>query len=389
MIGLIKSSFYNEADTKKKIVRFVQESKKFSMGEECERFEKAFAQKQQRKFAVFVNSGSSANLILIQSLLNLGKLKRGDVIGVSALTWATNVMPLIQLGLKPYVLDCELDTLNVSPTTLSKNMSVLDGVFLTNTLGFSDKIEVIQKICKENGKILIEDNCESLGSRVNNKLLGNFSLASTFSTFVGHHISTIEGGLICTDDTDLYEMLLMTRSHGWLRNIEEKEKEKIRKRYRIRKDAFYDKYTFYVPSYNVRPTEINGLIGNIQIKYWDEIVRKRESNWKAISHTIETNPDLHTINTEHMDLVSSFAIPVIAKSKKLFQKYKSIFEQNDIEIRPVIAGNIAKQPFLRGYVDQSIACPTAQYIHEQGFYFGNNPELTEKEIQLFQKLLSP
>lgn len=389
MIGLIKSSFYNETDTKKKIISFVLDSKKFSMGDECDRFEKAFAQKQQRKYAVFVNSGSSANLILIQSLLNLGKLKKGDVIGVSALTWATNVMPLIQLGLEPYVLDCELDTLNVSPTTLSKSISKLDGVFLTNTLGFSDRIEVIQRICKENGKVLIEDNCESLGSSVKNRLLGNFSLASTFSTFVGHHISTIEGGLICTDDTDLYEMLLMVRSHGWLRNIKEKDKEKIRKRYRVKKDAFYDKYTFYVPSYNVRPTEITGFIGNIQIKYWDEIVTRRESNWKAISHIIEMNPNLHAINTEHMDLVSNFAIPVIAKSKKLFQKYKATFEQNDIEIRPIIAGNIAKQPFLRGYINQDTACPIAQYIHEQGFYFGNNPELTKKEVRLFQRLLSP
>ncbi len=388
MIGLIKSSFFNEKSTKKSVANFVIKCDRFSMGTECANFEKAFAEKQGRKFAVFVNSGSSANLVLIQSLLNLEVLKKGDVVGVSALTWATNVMPVLQLGLKPYVLDCNLSTLNLSPEILIKHIKKIRCLFLTNTLGLCDKIHNIKQICKDNDVLLLEDNCESLGSKCNKKLLGNFGLASTFSTFVGHHISTIEGGMICTDDPELNDMLLMVRSHGWLRNINKSRIEKVRKKYGVKTDAFYDKYTFYVPAYNVRPTEINGYIGNVQIKYWDKIVQKRESNWKRISAVINANPNLHNLEVPHMDLVSSFAIPVIAKSRNYFYRYKQLFEKNDIEIRPIIAGNIAKQPFLTNSIDKIDACPTAQYVHEQGFYFGNNPELTAKELKLFEELLS-
>ena len=388
MIGLIKSSFYNETDTKKKLANFVLNCDKFSMGDECATFEKAFAEKQKRKYAVFVNSGSSANLILIQSLINLQLLKKGNIVGVSALTWATNVMPLIQLGLNPYILDCSLDTINLSPEILVKNISKLNGLFLTNTLGFSDDIDTIRKICNDNKIVFIEDNCESLGSKTSGRLLGNFGLASTFSTFVGHHLSTIEGGVVCTDNPDLYDMLLMVRSHGWLRNLTEERKKINRQRYNVPEDIFYDKYTFYEPAYNVRPTELTSHIGNIQVEYWDEIVEKREQNWKTVSQVIENNPDLHNISASKMDKISNFAIPVIAKSKSLFMKYKKIFEDNDIEIRPIIAGNIALQPFLREYLTDQQSCPTAQYVHENGFYFGNNPELTSDEIDLFKKILT-
>ncbi len=388
MIGLIKSSFYNETDTKKKLADFILNCNKFSMGNECATFEKAFAKKQQRKYAVFVNSGSSANLILIQSLINLKILKKGETVGVSALTWATNVMPLTQLGLRPYILDCSLDTLNLSPETLMKNISQLNGLFLTNTLGFSDDIDAIRKICDDKNIVFIEDNCESLGSKTSGRLLGNFGVASTFSTFVGHHLSTIEGGIVCTDDPDLYDMLLMVRSHGWLRNLTEDRKKITRQRYNVHEDTFYDKYTFYEPAYNVRPTEVTSYIGNIQIGYWDEIVDRREQNWKTVSQVIENNPDLYDISTSKMDKISNFAIPVITKSKDLFMKYKQVFENNEIEIRPIIAGNIALQPFLREYLANQPSCPTAQYVHENGFYFGNNPELASDEIDLFKKILT-
>src|SRR3990167_10861047 len=197
MIKLIKSSFYNEAETKQRLVEFISRAEILSMGTECKKFEKAFAEKQQRKHAVFVSSGSSANLLLIQALLNLGKLNKGDVVGVSSLTWATNVMPIIELGLTPLAIDCEVNTLNISPEKLNSAIPKINALFLTNVLGFSDRIDKIKEICREKNIIFLEDNCESLGSQVNGNLLGNFGLASTFSFFVGHHMSTIEGGMIC------------------------------------------------------------------------------------------------------------------------------------------------------------------------------------------------
>ncbi|MCK4554481.1 DegT/DnrJ/EryC1/StrS aminotransferase family protein, partial [Candidatus Parcubacteria bacterium] len=178
MIKLIKSTFYKEEETKKKLAEFILKTDILSMSAECKKFEESFAKKQGRKFAVFVNSGSSANLVLIQALLNLGKLKKGDKVGVSALTWATNIMPLIQLGLEPVAIDCEISTLNISPAVLKDYADDLKGLFLTNVLGFCDNIQEIKNICSKNNILFIEDNCESLGSKVSSELLGNFGLAS-------------------------------------------------------------------------------------------------------------------------------------------------------------------------------------------------------------------
>lgn len=213
MIKLIKTTFHNETKTKSELNRFILKAKTLSMNSECKKYEKAFAKKQQRKYAVFVNSGSSANLALLQALLNLDLIRKNDRVGFSAVTWATNVMPIIQLGMEPVAIDCNLETLNIPPEKIEKNVGKIKALFLTNVLGLSDHIEKIKLICENNNIILIEDNCESLGSRTSKKLLGNFGLASTFSFFVGHHLSTIEGGMICTDSKRLYNMLVMIRAH--------------------------------------------------------------------------------------------------------------------------------------------------------------------------------
>src|SRR4030042_4701944 len=285
-IKLNKSSFCGEPEIKKGLAKFILESRTFSMGKECRKFELAFARKQKRKYAVFVTSGSSANLVLVQSLLNMGKLKRSDKVGFSSLTWSTNVMTLIQLGLNPIALDCNPKTLCVSPGELMENIVGLKGLFLTNVLGFSDDIKKIADICKKNKILFIEDNCESLGSEVSGKLLGNFGMASTFSFFVGHHLSTIEGGMICTDDSDLYDMLMITRIHGWDRNINSAGQRELRKKNNIT-DKLQAAYTFYDLAYNARPNEISGFIGNQQMKLWDEIISKREQKLKILNKTID------------------------------------------------------------------------------------------------------
>ncbi|MFH1048220.1 MAG: aminotransferase class V-fold PLP-dependent enzyme [Patescibacteria group bacterium] len=385
MIKLIKSSFYNEKKTKKALANFILNADILSMNKQCEEFEKKFAKKQNRKLAVFVSSGSSANLILIQSLLNLGKLKRGDKIGFSSLTWATNVMPLLQLGLVPIALDCSLETLNVSPKELEKKIKSLKGLFLTNVLGFCDDINKIKDICRRNNIVFIEDNCESLGSMVGKKLLGNFGIASTFSFFVGHHLSTIEGGMICTDDKELYNMLVMARAHGWDRNLLLGDQKKIRKKYNV--DDFYAKYTFYDLAYNARPMEITGFLGNAQINYWDEIVLKRENNFNLFQRKIKQNNDFMPLGFGHMSLVSNFAMPLICKSKDLYKKYKEKFERSGVEIRPIIAGNIEKQPFYKKYIQEKSECKNSDFAHKNGFYFPNNPELVKKETDLICNLL--
>src|SRR3970282_1495633 len=162
--------------------------------------------------------------------------------------------------------------------------------FLTNTLGLSDDIGGIAKHCADNGIVFFEDNCEALGSVVGGRLLGNYGLASTFSFFVGHHLSAIEGGMVCVDDDDLCNHLTMARSHGWDRNLNSDSRNEIRKRFGI--NEFFAKYTFYDLGYNLRPTEINGFLGNNQIKYWDEIVNKRRQNFSRLHQAIEKNNEL-------------------------------------------------------------------------------------------------
>jgi CDP-6-deoxy-D-xylo-4-hexulose-3-dehydrase len=378
MIKLIKSTFFNEEQTKLELQEFIGRAEVLSMGEEVRRSEESFAKKQGRKYAVMVNSGSSANLILVQAMLNLGRWEKGDTIGVSALTWATNVMPLLQLGLVPLAIDCNLETLNVSVETLKPYVSRMRGLFITNVLGFADRLDEVAALCAEHDVLLLEDNCESLGSRLGGKLLGNFGVASTFSFYVGHHLSTIEGGMICTDDTELYEMLVMTRAHGWDRNLSAERQQAMRSEHQL--EDFFARYTFYTLGYNVRPTEINGFLGRKQVEYWDAIVEQRQKNFFRLNDVAQSKADLIPLDVRHMDLVSNFAVPIVARTTEAFQKYRRSFEEVGVEIRPIIAGDITLQPFYKKYVFEQHVCENSRLVHRQGLYFGNNPDMTEDEL---------
>lgn len=384
MIKLIKSTFYNEQKTKRQLMAFISKAKFLSFGKECETFERQFSKWQGRKDCVMVNSGSSANLAIIQALLNLGKIKKGDTVGFSAITWSTNVMPFIQLGLKPIPIDVELDTLNISPKKLEERISKtkIKLLFLTNLLGFCDDIVGIQKICRKNNILLVEDNCESLGTVYKGKKLGNFGLASTFSFYVGHHMSTIEGGAICTDDEELSTMLRLVRAHGWDRNLSYVKQTELRNKYKVN-STFYSRYTFYDVGYNLRPTEINGYLGQLQLKYLDTIVKKRKENYDVLSGPICSRSDrYYPLKDSHIELHSNFAVPVICKSTKIRDELVKLCDKK-VEIRPIVGGNIIEQPFFSKYVKNTFPnCQNAKLIHAQGLYFGNNPDLTKKEIQI-------
>lgn len=393
MIKLIKSTFYKERDTKKKLCRFIQRAQQLSFGPECENFERNFSYYQKRKYCVFLNSGSSANLAIIQALINLGRLKRGDLVGFSALTWSTNAMPLIELGLKAVPIDVEIDTLNVSSSKLEEILRKhpLKAFFITNLLGFCDDIEEIKRICEKNKIILIEDNCESLGTIYKGKKLGNFGVASTFSFYVGHHMSTIEGGAVCTDDAKLANMLRLVRAHGWDRNLSGSDQDIIRAKHRVN-STFYSRYTFYDLGYNLRPTEISGFIGNIQIEYIEEIIKKRNNNFIKLANKIYKFGDTYyPIKFDHIDFISNFAVPIVCKSVEIRNKLVDLCN-NVVEIRPIVGGDITSQPFYlkhtEGYL-KAFSNPNANLIHHQGLYFGNNPEMTNKEINTISKIFSP
>ncbi|MFA7285058.1 MAG: DegT/DnrJ/EryC1/StrS family aminotransferase [Candidatus Absconditabacterales bacterium] len=385
MIKLIKSSFLHEQETKDRLCEFIQQAAQFSIGQHCNQFEDLFAKRQGKKYCRFFNSGSSANLALIQAMLNMGKLQKGDKVGFSALTRATDVMPIIQLGLTPVPLDIELDTLNVSLRTVQQ-VQDLKCVFITNLLGRCDNIDEIAQYCEANSILLLEDNCESMGTVYKGKKLGSYGFASTFSTYVGHHISTIEGGLVCTDDEELYTMLCMVRAHGRDRNLDAERQNAIRKKYDV-DGTFFAKYTFYTLGYNLRPNEVTGFLGCQQMKYIDEIVAIREQNAKRFVATVNANDDFHPLRIDHMELFSNFAIPVVCNSKETFELYRAQFESQGVEIRPIVGGDLTQQPFWKDLYGESNQGTNAKKAHEYGFYFGNSPEYTEQEIQILLELL--
>lgn len=391
MIKLIKSTFYRENETKERLLKLIKSAKQLSFGPECKKFEDEFAKYQGRRCGVFLNSGSSANLSIIQALLNLGIIKKGDKVGFSAVTWATNVMPLIQLGLKAVPIDVELDTLNVSSQKLAECLKKypLKMLFLTNLLGFCDDIDEIYKICKRKNIILIEDNCESLGTVYKGKKLGNFGVASTFSFYVGHHLSTIEGGMVCTDDKKLAVMLRLVRAHGWDRNLSRKEQIEIRKKFKAKSD-FNNLYTFYEPGFNFRPTEIQGFLGNVQLEYIKEINIKRNNNFIELASLLYKHTDkYYPIRFNHIDFVSNFSFPLVCRSTEIREKLIKKCS-NKLEVRPIVGGDMTKQPFFTKYgreFIQTLRNSNASIIHNQGLYFGNNPELTHNEIKKIISIL--
>jgi len=366
----MKSTFLGEKETKDALCSFIQTSNKLSMGDEVLKFETSFANWQGRSHSVMVNSGSSANLVILQALLNLGRLSKGDRVGVSAVTWATNVMPVIQLGLVPVLIDVNLASLNVSSEEVRKHD--IRCLFITHLLGFHGDIDVISEYCKSKDILLLEDTCESLGTICNGKKLGNFGLASSFSTFVGHHMSTIEGGLIATDDEELNQMIRMVRAHGWDRNVTQEQRTELRTKWDI--NDFYGPYTFYTLGYNVRPMELQGLIGSIQLKYVDEANENRKRSYARVFDSIDSK-DLMLPN-QH---VSAFAIPVICSSPEIRDEYVKKCKTLGIETRPIVAGNMNRQPFFKEYVSEKLL-PVADKIHTCGFYMPNHPDLTDSEI---------
>lgn len=389
MIPLMKSAFLKERETKKRLSEFILHADRLSMGEQCVKFEKEFSAFQAAKEAILFNSGASANLAMIQTLKNLGMLKNGDKIGFSALTWATNVMPIIQLGLQPIPIDCEPTTLNVMSYNLEERIekTEIQGFFITNALGFAGDLDVIKQVCEKRNIIFLEDNCEALGTELNAGITGSFGAMASFSFYVAHHLSTIEGGMVCTDDSKLAEMLRIVRANGWDRNLNADQKKELRIKHNVQSE-FTAKYTFYDLGYNLRPTEITGFLGRCQLKSLKEAIATREKNYIEFEMIIKNNPDLIVPNHSHISFLSSFAFPILCKNSKIREKYLARFINSGIEVRPIIAGNIQKQPFFRKYISESYRLPGTNKVSECGFYCGNYPELTEVDIQTLHSCLN-
>ena len=361
-------------------------AKKFTMGENVKIFEKNFSHYIGSRFAIKVNSGSSANLLMIAALIysRKYKLQQGDEVIVPATGWGTSYSPLLQYGLKIKFVDIDLFTLNYNLDDLNEAISNnTKAILVVNVLGNPNDFSRINEIINKKNIIIIEDNCESLGAMFSDKMTGTFGLMGSFSFFHSHHISTMEGGMVVTDDEELYHILLSLRAHGWARELPDDSliinKEEI--------DSFYEPYRFILPGYNLRPTEIQGSIGVQQLKKLPGFIVNRRNNAKQFINLMKDHNDLFI--QKEIGCSSWFAFSLIIKPESkltrdaLINKLKAL----GFEYRPILTGNFTKQEVLK-YFDYRIhnTLENAEYLHEKGLYIGNHPFKMEDAFNRLKKI---
>jgi len=334
-------------------------------------FENKWSNKIGVNYTTYVNSGSSAILLSLAALKESSKLRNNKII-VPALSWLTDVSSPIQLGMDVLLCDCNLKDLSIDIEHLKQIIIDEDPscLILVSVLGLVPNMTEIVNICKENNIILIEDVCESMGSKFEDKYLGTFGDISLFSLYYGHHLSTIEGGLICTNDTELNDIIISMRSHGWDRDWSKDKQKEYRDKYNI--DDFNSLYTFYYPGFNFRSTDLQAFIGITQVDKLDNFSINRERNFKLYNDNITIN-ELN-IKYDDKNFISNFAYPIVSKNREIIVN-KLI--ENNIEVRPLIAGSMARKPFWKGKVDN---LPNCDIINNNGFYIPNHQNLNSNDI---------
>lgn len=347
------------------------------------RFEEEWSKWLGVKYSVFVNSGSSANLAMVYSLIQSKRLKNKNVICPN-ISWITTVSPIIQLGLKPILCECDKETLGIDVNHLEKlckkyNPSCL---IIVNVLGIPCHMKEIEEICNKYDIILIEDSCESVGSLYNNKKTGTFGLMSSFSCYIGHHFSTIEGGIVSTNDKELYNILKSIRSHGWDRDLDKEEVKNKRDKYDI--DDFRGLYTFYYPGFNLRNTEIGAFLGLEQLKKIDSMVEKRNKNLLLYDKLIKNDYWKLNINNKNV-FISNFAYPIIHPKKMNIVKE---LQKNEVEVRPLVCGSMGRHPFWKELRGNYQYFPFSDEVHDNGLYVPNNADITEDEIKFISEIIN-
>lgn len=368
-------------------IQKVIESDMYTMGGYVAQFEKDFAAFVGRKYSVMVSSGSTANLIATAALFytKYPKLKRGDEVIVPAVSWSTTYYPLHQYGLNLKFVDIDLETLNYDLNALKEAITDKTKMIVAvNLLGNSNDFSMIQKIIGERDIILFEDNCESMGAEYEGKQTGTFGLMGTFSTFFSHHMATMEGGFVTTDDEELYHILLCLRAHGWTRNLP-KENHISNKS----DDWFTESFRFILPGYNVRPVEMSGAIGIEQLKKLPGFLAQRRKNAKLFQELFSSHPDF--IIQKEIGSSSWFGFSLILKptSKKNRKDVVEKLIANKIDCRPIVTGNFTKNEVMK-FFDYSIhkKLVNADYLHENGLFVGNHQMNLEKEIRFLAEVLS-
>ncbi|WP_341233701.1 DegT/DnrJ/EryC1/StrS family aminotransferase [uncultured Sulfitobacter sp.] len=373
-----------EQDALQRVIK----SDMYSMGPEVRSFEEQFAAFFGAKYAVMVNSGSSANLLMTGALFYSKnddlRLKAGDEIIVPAVSWSTTYYPLAQYGLVQKFVDIDRGTLNYDLDALAE--AVTDktrAIMIVNLLGNPNDFDRIKEIIGDRKIVLLEDNCESMGATFGGKQTGTFAHVGSFSSFFSHHISTMEGGLVTTDDEELYHIMLSMRSHGWTRHLPKENLVTGTKS----DDPFEESFNFVLPGYNLRPLEMSGALGKEQLKKLPDLIKGRRDNAKLFVDGLSNHP-LFTLQ-EEIGESSWFGFSLLLRPDVGITRSELVTKLNGLgfECRPIVAGNFTKNPVME-HIPHVIHgdLPNAQYIDVNGLFVGNHhypiPEAVEALAEL-------
>ena len=378
--SLLENAFSRE-DIKKGIE--VLNSSKITMSKKTFEFENYFKKKNNSNFALMVNSGSSANLLMVAAACNPMRKKRlnpGDEVLIPAVCWSTSLWPLVQYGLKPVFVDIDVDTLNMSIKDLKKKLSKkTKAIMCVHLLGLSSDMEKIIQIAKRKKLIIFEDTCESLGSKYKLKRLGNYGDFGTYSFYYSHQITSGEGGMIVCKNSFDYNLLKCLRSHGWSRGTS------FHRYFKKRYKKLDEKFMFINAGYNLRPLDINAAIGLNQYKRLSNFIKTRTNNRNLIIKTLINHPKWNDqfkfISPSKNISPSWFGFPMLINDhiKVDKKKYLKFLDLNGIENRPIVSGNFLNQPAIKLYnlKNQGIF-RNAELIDKKGFFIG----LHTKKISL-------
>ena len=370
---------HNTIDDKdyKVMIDFLKKKKYLNQSKVTKNFEAKFSKYLGIKSSVFVNSGSSANLLIAQTLLE-GNFLKNKIVVLPAVSWSTTVSPYIQLGYKVILCDCNKENLGISPFHLEKICKKYNPglLVIVNVLGHSNDFRKISILKKKYKFKVVEDNCESLGSELGSKKLGSLSLASSHSFYFGHHISTIEGGMLSTNDRKFYNISLAIRSHGWARDMEKSFKKSLEKKFKV--NEFESFYTFYYSGLNIRSTDLNAALGIKQLKKINKISKVRHRNFYYYKKKLNK----FWAQDSKLDLLSSFGYATFVKNRMDVYKY---LNSKKIQSRPLICGNMGQQPFWKKKFVNQKPLRNANFVHKYGLYLPNHANISKLDIDYIVK----
>jgi len=369
---------------KLRMVKFILTTNRFTNGPKVRKFEEEWNNWLGSKYSLFVNSGSSANLLLLDAIKEKYGFKNGDKVLVPSCTWSTNISPVIHMGFKPIFADIDLNSFSFDVKKLKrikKSHPDIKIIFVTHLLGLEAELNKYQEVFPN--AIILEDICESQGVCNSEGVKhGANSIGATFSLYFSHHMTSIEGGVISTNDKELYELMRIKRSAGMAREASEENFERFKKE----NPDISPSFLFPTVGFNVRNHEICAVLASSQLKRIDHIINSRKNNFEKLLTLLKKYPDKFYIPKE--DSTSSpLCLPFICKDKDTYLKLISKFEEYGIEYRPIVAGNLLKQPFLKGYTISGKGPFNVDIVHEQGLYIGNSHLVGNKRFSLLGKIL--